>query len=487
MIKKQTALGFLLLLALPAPQQALAKIQLSPQNVVDRVLQKTPEARIVEYQAQNSFAKYSQYLGAYDLKIAASVTWKRDESQSFPPSTVDNTENKTTYYNLGFSKEFSTGSIVGLKYEETALDNRLTTAGLAAGKIPKAYNNAVSLTLRQQLMQNAFGYASRLLNEIEKANVDNAKLSRDENLESVLLESMTDYWTVFSSQETLRYALQARDKYQNLVKTTRNKARYNLNDPGQLSRVEAEFEQADQKVKAASYEYLFQSEKLLTKLKYEPNQEIDFVIGEKIPPLPKLDAKSINGLRAMRLSKTKLEQAKKDLARVQNMNLPQLDLVGSVQSVGIDEKRSDSFSEMSSGTRPVYYVGLEFTFALDSETRRGNIAQASVNRDLAEANMEKTTDDTQVYLSQVEKWTTLKFQLAKSSESLVDLRNKVVKDMESAYRQGRQPLVELIRSYNDLFTAQQEHAKALGNYHIALNQWASARDELVKDIRGVKP
>lgn len=486
MIKKQNVLGFLLLLALPASQQALAKIQLSPQNVVDRVLQKSPDARIAELNAQTSFAKYSQYLGSYDFKLSGSLTWKKSESQSFPPSDLDNIDNKTIYYNLGVDKTFSTGTTVSLDYEESALNNRLSTAGLAAGKIPKAYDNNVTLALRQSLLKNAFGYSSRLMNETEKSKIDNAKLERDENLETVLLDSMTDYWNVFSAQETLRYALQAREKYQNLVKNTRNKARYNLNDPGQLSRVEAEFEQADQKVKSASFDYLYQSQKLLTKLKYEPNQEIDFVIGEKIPPLPKLDAATIENLRSIRVSKTKLDQAKKDLSRVENMNLPQLDLVGSVQSVGIDEKRSDSFSEMTSGTRPVYYVGLEFSYALDSEAIRGNIAEAKVARQLAEANMEKATDDTQVLMSDVEKSTVLKFQLAKSSESLVDLRTKVVKDMESAYRQGRQPLVELIRSYNDLFTAQQEHAKALGNYHIALNKWASARDELVKEVKGVK-
>ena len=62
-------------------------------------------------------------------------------------------------------------------------------------------------------------------------------------------------------------------------------------------------------------------------------------------------------------------------------------------------------------------------------------------------------------------------------------REKVVRELEGAYRQGRQPLVELIRSYNDLFAAQLDRARAVGQYHISLNQLAAARDELVTTVR----
>lgn len=486
MIRKQFLLGSLVLLITSTSQMALAKISLSPQDVVDRVLVQSPDARVAELDAQNAFAQYSQYLGAFDFQLNASLTIRRDETQSFPPSNFDSTEKKTTYYTLGVQKTFSTGTSAKLAYEETALKNRLSTAGIGAGQIPQAYNNHLTLSFSQSLVRNAFGYATRLNNEIQKSFVENAKIARDENLEAVLLNSMSLYWNAFAAQETLRYALQAREKYQNLVKSTRSKQRYNLNDPGQLPRLEAELEQADQAVKTASYKYLTSTESLLIILKYDSKDEINFVIEDKIPPLPKLDAKTLESLRTMRFSKTRLERARQDQSRVRNLNLPELNLVGAVHSVGIDEKRSDSFSEMTAGTRPIYYVGLEFNYALDSELRRGNLAIANVNRELAEAQFEQDTEKTQIALSAYEKNATLGYQIAKSSVALVEHRSRVVKEMESAFRQGRQTLVELIRAYNELSTAQQAHASALGNYHIALNQWASVRDELVKNSTGGK-
>lgn len=484
MIRKQIGLG--LLIGVLAPQIALAKISLSPQNVVDRILQKNPDAKLAELNAQTSFAKYSQSLGVYDFKLSGSVKWTKDRAQSFPATDQDNIEDKTVYYSLGVEKKFSTGTKVDLKYEENQLDSRLSSAAITAGRFSRYANNIFGFELRQSLVQDAFGYASRLEIEVNQAEVENAKNSRDENLEKVLLDSMSSYWDTFSAQEALKYALQTREKYQNLVNSTRSKARYNLNEPGQLSRLEAELEQADQKVKQASFDYLHLSEVLLQKLKYPMSEEIEFVIEERIPPLPKLNAKEIETLRPMKISKMKLEQAQKNVSKVKNQNLPQVDLVGGAKSVGVDRNRTDSFSEMTAGNHPIYFVGVELSYPLDSELQRGNLAEAKVNKQIAEANLEKQADDINVQMSEMEKNTTLRFQLASSGRSLVELRSKVVKEMESAYRQGRQPLVELIRSYNDLIAAQQEYAKAMGKYHIALNQWAATRDELVKNAKGVE-
>jgi len=486
MIRKQMMLTVCVALNSLAPQMALAKVSLSPQNVVDRILQKNPDARLAEYNAQASFAKYSQSLGVYDFKLAASVKWTKDRAQSFPASDIDNIEDKTVNYSLGVVKKFSTGTSVDLKYEENQLDSRLSTAASTAGRFPRYATNIFGLELRQSLLKDVFGYASRLEIEVNQADVENAKSSREENIEQVLLDSMSSYWDTFSAQETLKYALQTREKYQNLVNSTRSKARYNLNEPGQLSRLEAELEQADQKVKQASFTYLNLTEILLKKLKYPIEEEIEFVIENRIPPLPKLESKNIETLRPMKISKTKLDQAQKNVSKVQNQNLPQVDLVGGVKSVGVDRNRSDSFSEMTAGNHPIYYVGFELSYPLDSELQRGNLAEAKVNRQIAEANLEKQTDDLTVLVSEVEKNATLRYQLATSGRDLVELRSKVVKEMESAYRQGRQPLVELIRAYNDLITAQQEYAKSMGQYHIALNKWAATRDELVKNTKGVE-
>lgn len=487
MIRKQMWLGSCVWLLCLAPQAALAKISLSPQNVVDRILQKNPDARLAELNAQTAFAKYSQSLGVYDLKLLGSVKWTRDRAQGLPPSPYESTEDKTVYYNLGVEKYFSTGTGVNLSYEETQLESRLSTGGITAGLLPRYASNVFGLALRQSLVKDSFGYASRLLIDINQAAVENAKNSRDEDLEKVLLDSMSSYWDAFSAQEALKYALQSREKYQKLVNSTRSKARYNLNEPGQLSRLEAELEVADQKVKSASYSYLVLSENLLQKLKFPMTEEIEFVIENRIPPLPKLEDKDLDSLRPMQISKSDLEQKKKDLSRVHNLTLPQVDLVGGVKSVGVDRNRTDSFSEMTAGNHPIYYVGVEVSYALDSELNRGNLAQAKVNRQIAEANYEKTIDSMNALMDWDEKNVTLKYQLAKSGEALVDLRGKVVREMEAAYRQGRQPLVELIRSYNDLIAAQQDFARAMGQYHIALNQWAATRDELVKNAKGVQP
>jgi outer membrane protein TolC len=138
---------------------------------------------------------------------------------------------------------------------------------------------------------------------------------------------------------------------------------------------------------------------------------------------------------------------------------------------------------MLSGTGPTYYVGLEFKVAIDSSATKYTKSDAMYKYQLAELAKEKALDAAQNSVRDLKAQVTSQFAVATSWVSAVGFRERVVREMEASYRQGRSPLIELIRAYNDLFSAQLERARAVGQYHIYLNQLAAALDELIVDAK----
>jgi outer membrane protein TolC len=159
---------------------------------------------------------------------------------------------------------------------------------------------------------------------------------------------------------------------------------------------------------------------------------------------------------------------------------PKLDLIGRVASTGVDSQSDGAFSKMTSGTNPTYVLGVELEVPLDSSLFRGTRAEASARYRIAEIDYKLAKDKLRDSLIDAERGAQALRDNALSSIEIVAKRSRVVREFEASYRQGRTPLVELIRAFNELFDAQLNRARSVGNYMIALNQWAAIRDELVK-------
>jgi outer membrane protein TolC len=199
--------------------------------------------------------------------------------------------------------------------------------------------------------------------------------------------------------------------------------------------------------------------------------------------VPQLEKKDPGALRPVQIAKITVENAERNFQQVKSANHPKLDFVAKAKSAGSGEFNNDSLATMQAGTKPYYFVGFEFLAALDSSLIRGRLADAEVALSQARNDFSIQLDTVNNQLIEQERTVAAQYAVAKLTAESVELRARVVRDLETAYRQGRQPLVELIRAYNDLFNAQQDRAKAVGQYHISLNQLAANRDELVASIK----
>lgn len=461
-------------------QSASAVLRLTPQSVVDIALRQGLSAKNAELTAQLSYFNLSQTLGAYDFNFSITPGYEYTEAEIL--SGQGDLRDKTFTLGSTLSKKFITGTTLTLDYIDTR-QNSLLRSIPAPTRSPDANLTSLQLALRQNLLANFFGYADRLLIDSYRSAVDSALENREEQLEGTLLNVMTLYWNAYTAEQQFRENLAAREKYTQLVKNVRRKAGFNLSAPGELPRLEAESEATEARVKSSSAAYLNAIQSLLTELRLETNEQIVLDVPSEIPPVPQLAAKQTDDLRAVRIGKINLDVADKTLSSVRSKTLPTLDLIARVRTTGVDQDHSEAVAEMAATTHPTYYVGLEFSTPINSTAYRGQIANAEVQKAIAENAYDLAVDQAKKLLDSTARDVLARYTVAKLAGTTVEQRERVVRELETAYRQGRQPLVELIRAYNDLFAAQLDRATAIGQYHIGLNQLAAARDELVTNVK----
>ena len=136
---------------------------------------------------------------------------------------------------------------------------------------------------------------------------------------------------------------------------------------------------------------------------------------------------------------------------------------------------------MTSFTRPTYYVGLRVSVALDSDLAEGTVANAGYQRKLAELRNLENVDQVRNSLRSLEREVRARYFVAESAIKRVQLRERALRRIDEAYRQGRFDISEVTDAYNNLFESQTDRLRAIGNYHIARNRLAALRDELIKE------
>ncbi|CAN5719669.1 hypothetical protein BH10BDE1_BH10BDE1_04180 [soil metagenome] len=480
----KAAFAFALVMTLVSNSQALS---LAPQDVVDIALKQGPEVRESELTAQQSEGNAEKQRGAYDIILKLSPLYEYNEALTL--TGTGNPSDKTLTLFGSIQKKFSTGTSLILDYNGISQDSVLSsfTANL---RRPNAALNALTLTLRQALLQNVFGESDRAFLDQLDAQVTIAKLQREESLETAILNSLNLYWNAYVAETQLRENSAARQKYVELVKAVRRKAGYNLSTPGELPRLEAEFEAADKNVKLSSAAFLRNLDSLRTNLQVDSKEPITFKMSTSettdIPAIPSLSVVEEAHLRPVLISKIKMENSERNKVSQTSLSRPRLDLVAKARSTGVDETTDLAFSKMTSASKPYYAIGLELEWNLDSSLYRGTRAEAEATWQIAQIEFKLAQDRIHDGIMNAERTAVANRDNALSSIEIVSKRTRVVKELEGAYRQGRTPLVELIRAFNDLFEAQQDRARAVGDYMISLNQWAAVRDELVKNTVPMK-
>lgn len=462
----------------PAPKE----ITLNQKTVAELVLKQGPKTMEVNLKYQQFRLEPVKALSAYDWQLLVETGFEYDKTVGLLSNSNQATDVKYERYKTTASlkKPFTTGTILGL--ELSRLSQKAEADGFTSNPpVPEQTADLAGLTLEQSLLGNFFGVADRGTVNAAELTFQANNIARANELEDVVLEAIRQFWNSYVAQENFKEAVNSRDRYKKLVDAVKRKTSLGYSNPGDLPQVQAEFETREQKVKTASTDYLANLENLITLLALEPGTEIKFEVPKDIPAVPKLVEKKVEELRSIRSQKLKVEAADESLDAAESLSYPSLNFVGKVYTSGSDDSAENSYSELASGTRPKYYAGLKFAYNFGSDIQNETVINRKLTKDLEQTRLQRQLSEAQDLEAQAQRNVQAAYAIALSTEKQKGFREKASQELNRSYNQGRTDISVLITAMNNFFDSEVQYSRAVGDYAIALNEWAAARDELIPD------
>lgn len=464
-------------LLLILPLKAFALRSLKPQDVVDSVLSKSVNAERISLDAQQEFVLMERALGNFDFSIKGNAGYEYREAETL--TGLANPIDKTLTAGLSLLKKTSLGADFEAGYLHQAQSSVLN-ALTATTRDPNLTLDSAYLQWRQHLWANAFGLSDRADLDVARRRFKSLDLTKQESTEDLVLQSLRLYWETYVAQTKLKDSITARTMYKNLIGVVQKRGRFGLDKGGEYAQVMADYTAADNAVKTASYEYLDKLNSLERLMQDRFGEDVDFLVPDLVPPIPRYTPVKPEDLRPVKLAKMTLENAQATSRSVNWRNQPNIDLVAKATSTGVDPRANAAYSELIAGTKPTYFVGLEFSTPLDSSASRANEAEARVTAGRESLNFKDKLQDTEARLGLLERKLEQTFANANGALEVEKYRQRTVREQETEYRQGRLPLRDLLETYRRFFDSQTQRVQAIGDYHVTLNEMAAWRDELVR-------
>jgi outer membrane protein TolC len=461
------------------------EITLTQQGVADLILKQGQKTQEVHIKYKQFRLGPAQALSAFDWKLSADSGYDFDKSVSLLTSFTQN-KNKYDRYKttLNLQKPFTSGTVLGVELsrlsQKAEYDSTITTP------LPTVQTlDYLGFTLEQSLLNNFGGQA-------DKGNINSAELTFEANnilhaneLEDVVLQAIRQFWITYVAQENHKEAINSRDRYKKLVDAVKKKTSLGYSNPGDLPQVQAEFETREQRVRSASADFMSNLENLRTLLSLDPKAEIKFEVPKTLDIVPQLPTKKVEDLREIRSQKLKVAASEETLKSAESISHPTLNFVAKAYSYGVDKSSDDSFTQMASANRPKYYAGIKFQYNFGSDFQSENILNKRLIKNLEEVRLQRQISELKDREQQAERKVQTTYAIALSSEKQKSFREKAAQELNTSYTQGRTDISLLINTLNNFFDSEIQYTRAIGEYAIALNEWAAIRDELIPDEKPI--
>lgn len=455
-----------------------ASVQLRIQDVIEMTLTKGLYFKDLNFSYQKS--ELGLLLANANFDTQMSLRGQKEDSQAEAPGAFVNDRDLTNTMGVGLSRKFMTGSTLGLDYSYYHRESELNPF-FQQKLSPIQYYHLTTLTFKQDLLNNFFGYRDRRQYLAADLQFQKARFDRDEATEDLILQAIRVYLDAYAAQENLKQSMAARDKYQVLLKSVQQKASMGFDDRSELTKTKAELQTQERNVKSASLLYLNLIEKLYTLLNATPPEEVTIALSETIPsPTNVSPSPGIENLRKSKSTELLINATQAEKEAANNNRWAMLNLNSQAAFSGVSDNDSSALSEMNRRENPKYTVGLEFTMRWGGNAQKAEGLSKKVAYDEALNNREKIRNDLLETLDRTQRNLQSKYIIAVNAQETVRIWEDAIKSQERNQRFGRITTAELIIDYGSYFRAKSANSAAIADYQLALYEYQAARDELIK-------
>ncbi len=380
------------------------------------------------------------------------------------------------------SKLFPSATSVSAGIKELYYDANDTGIPGMIPKQPPYHEPSFFISIKQELLKNAFGYSDRLQKDIINNSIKIQRAAIIDRLSALVVSALADYWSVTVRKSALDNAgteLQSDKEVRDII--SRN-ARYGLAESYDLNQYNAIVAVAEANLASCEKEYRDAVRKFLRTVNLPPDTEVKGVtdLVDTLPPLDKDSALASAFKKRVdyRNALLDLENSRKTLSMYENNSLPSLTLSTDLTTIGQETTYLPAFKDSATGTYPDFEVNFKLSIPFDDTEQKANLRNAYLKIRQAEYNVEniklELRDDVLSKLEGVEVQHT-SLQKARTARSESELYyNKLL----SLLRLGKINSVTMRLALDSMVQSRQQELEALVGYNLALLQFDLAKNEI---------
>jgi outer membrane protein TolC len=448
---------------------------LSQKQLTQMVIEQSQKTKEITLKYQQLRLEPITKLSAYDwmFGLESGYDWDRNEGPTHPATLTEQTYRNS----LVLKKSMLTGTTINFEYSRDSLYGN--DIDLSNSKITQYTHDLLGFSIEQQLWQNAFGIEDRSALEAVDLTFQASSLGRASELQDLVLDALRLYWNCFVAQENFTEALSARDRYQRFVGELQRKTAYGYSNTYELFQIQAELENREQLVKSTSLEYLKQLDGLTQLLQLPRDTRIEFPKVTSIPDVPQAKNTQLEDLRQLKAQTLKVKAAEAALVAAQSNSHPILSVSAGMKGSGYSDTPAIAESRLVSGAFPKYFVGLKLQMHLGANSSAEEVLNGKAKLELEQIRYQRNREEIENKLVDSERKMQTHYFAVTSTLKQTNLREKTLKEMQRSYNNGRIDISLLIDGMNKYFSSRVLYTRSVGDYFIALNEWAAFNDELI--------
>jgi outer membrane protein len=475
------------------------KLRLSLRDAIVLTLENNSAVRIQETQVESlkfallgAHAPFDPVLTAlYNVNSSSSAPFTQLQGTGASSTFLSTTQNAQ----FNYTQTFETGTIV-----QAGLNSNNNYANSSFYLFNPYITSTLNFQFTQPLLKNGWVFANRAPLTIARRNLQRSQATFVAEVNTNVLQAVTQYWTVIEARGNLDVARSSMDAAEATYK--RDKRALELGALPPLDIYRSESQVASRRVQVIQSEYTLKQAEDALRMTIGTDQDpyfqaLDLELTER--PEPEGDLRTIDASSALQLALTKrpeFDAAQAALANdetrirlAHNHLLPELDLSGQYISNGLGgtqfndagrKTTSSSLNQLFGFTYPTYYAQLSLTLPIKNRAAKAEMGTALVSRrnDLYNQRQirEQVTLDVSNAVHQLEQ---AKLSIAAGKEAL-DLAQKTMAAEQRKYDLGSETIFFVLEAQTELASAQLGLLQAEVNYQLAVAGVDHATGELLE-------
>jgi outer membrane protein TolC len=474
-----SAASIAIVIGISAP--AAAQTVLTPEVAVNAALSKNPDLIVNKRQVEQAD------LGVMAEENRYVPTWVTEAGYRFgstPQLSASGTRQISTN-SLSFTSGLSYVLPVGTQLSASVDFGRTVRDSVVLGDLGAAYDASFGFEVRQPLLRGFGADIGQAQRDIARNDAEGARIAQDAAVLELTTQVLQAYWALWSAQQSLKIQERALEIARQQLVDGEVRLEAGAISPAELTSLRAEIASATEAVVEAQATIAQRSNTLAALVGADPSQPLAVV---NTPPTSSVALGFDESFSLASQNSPSLRQLQLELdslgvrAEVADNNaLPNLELVGSAQTVGLGYSATDALTDI--GSSQIYYGGVRLELPLQNKARTAEADQATSAIEVAKARYAAAQRDLRAEVASVTtaiETATKRLELAKQS---VELARESVEAQSARFDAGRATSFDVVNAIQALREAE---FRAV-TLEVEIVQQKLALEQLVRGVASAPP